>query len=260
LGLDLKFLNNLYEFTRKGWARPGQNVIEIGAQQLANNFLEAAEKLDSLYALFGRKRPALGSAKGDIRAMAHSAPSSRLFWEALGFSYSAIDFDGHKNSIALDLNRDCVATSMRGQFDLVVNCGTTEHVANQANAFAVIHDLARTGAIMYHDVPVCTFGHGMVNYTPKFFLQLFRQNDYQPLFIRVEAWTEREVPRYVRAMNRKWGKGHSIRFDAVTDLTISAALQKVRDQPFTTPLDVPRSPMIRQYAHPRRWKHLIPLR
>jgi SAM-dependent methyltransferase len=259
LGLDLKFLNNLYEFASKGWVRPGQNVIEIGAQQLANNFLEAAESLDALYALFGRKRPVLGSPKSDIRAMAHSAPSSRLFWESLGFSHFTIDFEGHKNSTALDLNCDSVATSMRGRFDLVVNCGTTEHVVNQANAFAVIHDLAKPGAIMYHDVPVCTFGHGMVNYTPKFFLQLFRQN-YQPLFIRVEAWTEREVPRYVRAMNRKWGKGHSIGFDAVMDLTISAALRKVRDQPFTTPLDVHRSIMMRQYAHPRRWKHLIPLR
>ncbi len=134
-------------------------------------------------------------------------------------------------------------------------------MANQSNAFAVIHDLTKVGGIMYHDVPVCMFGHGMINYSPKFFLQLFRQNDYEPIFIRVHAWTETEIPRYVRAMNRKWGAGHSIEFDGIRDITINAALRKVRDQSFITPLDLPRGMMVKQYIRsPRKWKHLVPLR
>jgi hypothetical protein len=261
MGLDRKFLETFDELARADLVRPGQKVIEIGAQQLADPFLQAIDLLDDIYKLFGQKRPHLGTPNDDVTGLANSAPSSRLFWESLGLSYTAIEFDGHRSSVSLDLNREIVSDELRGNFDLIVNGGTTEHVVNQENAFRVIHDLARIGAVMYHDVPVCLFGHGLINYSPKFFLQLFRQNDYEPIFIRVQAWNEAKIPRYVRAMNRKWGRGHAFNFDGVKDLTISAAFRKVRDQPFVTPLDLPRTLMMKQYIRSwRRWKHLLPLR
>jgi len=142
-----------------------------------------------------------------------------------------------------------------------VNTGTTEHIANQENAFRVIHDFARVGAVMYHEVPVCMFGHGLINYSPKFFLQLFRQNLYEPLFIRTHAWESAAIPRYVRAMNRKWGRGQTFNFEGVKDITITAALRKVVDRPFVTPLDLPRRFMVKEYVRSwRSWKHLLPLR
>ena len=261
MGLDRKFLESLHEFARAGFVQPGHKVIEIGAQQLAVPFLQSVDLLDVIFKLFGQIRPELGVPKGSAISLASNAPSSRLFWESLGLSYSAIDYDGHRNSISLDLNCETVPDDLRGKFDLVVNGGTTEHVVNQDHAFRVIHDLARVGAVMYHDVPVCMFGHGLINYSPKFFLQLFRLNDYHPLFIRVQAWSETKIPRYVRAMNRKWGRGNSFDFEGVKDLTITAAFRKLREQPFVTPLDLPRTLMMKEYVRSwRRWKHLLPLR
>jgi hypothetical protein len=111
MGLDRKFLECLHEFARAGLIRPGQRVIEIGAQQLADPFLLAGDELDAVFKLFGRRRPALGSPTGGTSLLS-TAPSSRLFWESLGFSYSAIDFDGHRNSISLNLNCDDVPSHL----------------------------------------------------------------------------------------------------------------------------------------------------
>jgi SAM-dependent methyltransferase len=260
MGLDRKFLEALCEFGRSGLVKSGQRVIEIGAQQLADPFLEARELIENAYRIFGAEPQELGTPKGNSN-LAYTAPSSRKFWESIGFTYAAIEFDGHRNSISLDLNREAVTQELSGKFDIVVNGGTTEHVVNQDNAFRVIHDLTKAGGVMYHDVPVCLFGHGLINYSPKFFLQLFRMNDYEPLFIRVQAWQHAEIPRYVQAMNRKWGDGNVFSFDGVKEMTISAAFRKTRDQPFATPLDLPRSLMMKQYLRsPRKWKHLLPLR
>jgi hypothetical protein len=68
--------------------------------------------------------------------------------------------------------------NLRGAFDLVVNIQTSEHIVNQNDCFRVMHDLLRKGGIMHHEVPACLFGHGLFNYSPKFFLQLMRENDY----------------------------------------------------------------------------------
>ena len=91
----------------------------------------------------------------------------------------------------LDLNNDRVPEKLLGAFDLVINAGTTEHLANQENAFRVIHDLTRRGGLMYHEVPggSCT-DHGFVAYQPKFFHRLMQQNDYQRSCSR--SWHRRQ--------------------------------------------------------------------
>jgi hypothetical protein len=63
-----------------------------------------------------------------------------------------------------------------------VNFGTTEHVANQLNAFKLIHDLAAKGCIMVHTLPSHgQFNHGLVNYNPKLFWMLAHSNGYRLL-------------------------------------------------------------------------------
>jgi hypothetical protein len=34
--------------------------------------------------------------------------ANRIFWESLGFRFAALDFDGHRDSTAIDLNKDTV--------------------------------------------------------------------------------------------------------------------------------------------------------
>src|SRR5258708_26212446 len=120
--------------------------------------LRGPESVDDLFRLYERAPPSLGSANDQgalngVERLPDDAPSSRVFWESLGFKYSALDFDGHRDSIAIDLNRDAVPRRLKGAFDLAVNTGTTEHVANQDNAFRVIHDLIRPGGVQVHELP-----------------------------------------------------------------------------------------------------------
>jgi hypothetical protein len=227
MGLGFSFLQDLLTLQRSG-ALNGQRLIEIGSQQLANAFLEADELLEEVYRAFSRPRIPLGAPNASSVAL---APSSREFWKSLGFEYTAIDFDGHRDSIAVDINREPAPEDLKGKFDLVINTGTTEHIVNQENAFRIIHDLACANGIMYHEVPAGDWDHGLFNYTPKFFLLLHKFNDYRELLMR---------PR------------------SNSDMTIRVALQKRIEREFITPLDVPLELVPRKHRNPWRTLRRFP--
>jgi len=112
-----------------------------------------------------------------------NAPQASMFWKWLGFSYKAIDIDGTPHSIPLDLNYDEVPFKEQGNYQIVTNYGTTEHVANQLNAFKIMHDLVSVDGLMIHNLPAQGMhNHGLVNYNPKFFWLLARSNGYQWLY------------------------------------------------------------------------------
>jgi hypothetical protein len=260
MGIGLGFLANLVELKRSGAIDGFTRVIEIGAQQLADSFLTADDLLSEVYSLFGKDRVQLGVPSGDGNFI-KAAPSSRLFWQSLGFEYASIDFTGEHDSLALDLNRDAVPQNWIGRFDLVINTGTTEHIANQDNAFRMVHDLARKGAVMYHDVPLFMLGHGLINYSPRFFVHLFLRNGYDPLFIRMSRVESGKVPDYVTALNRKWGNDRAINLDGLDTMMITAAFRKAGRAPFATPLDIPKRALLPKYLRlPRTWRHLLALR
>ena len=245
MGLSSNFVADLTELKKRAALDGISSVIEIGAQQLSNALLRSKEATDDLFRLYNRLSQALGSPnfQGAINGLEHQpddAPASRLFWESLGFTYSALDFDGHRDSIAIDLNRDFVPRRLRGSFDLAVNTGTTEHVANQDNAFRVIHDLVRPGGIMMHDLPAQgMMTHGLINYNPKFFWHLCRENRYEVLFLKVCSHPLNPVPANVLDSNIQFSGHQHISIESIPDFTIRAALRKTSNHPFVTPLDIP---------------------
>jgi hypothetical protein len=223
MGLRREFLEDLITLKRLGALDKARRVIEIGSQQLADCFLASTDLLDQIYGMFDRPRFELGAPSG--KDFTSSAPPSRPFWTSLGFDYAAIDLDDQPDCIRLDLNTDQVPEALRQQFDLVVNAGTTEHVANQAQAFRIIHDLTKIGGVMFHEVPAGSWNHGLVNYTPKFFLLLHKQNDYEQVYLRER--TE-------------------------DDMFIRSALRRRLKREFTTPLDVPAEVMPLKFRQPWR--------
>jgi hypothetical protein len=223
MGLRREFLEDLLTLKRSGALSQARRVIEIGSQQLGDSFLASTDLLDQTYQLFGRPRVELGSPSGGD--FASTAPPSKPFWTSIGFDYATIDYDGHRDSIPLDLNTDRVPEKLRQQFDLVINTGTTEHIANQAQAFHIIHDLTRIGGVMFHEVPAGSWNHGLINYTPKFFLLLHKQNDYEQVYMRERT---------------------------DDDMFIRVALRKRLNREFATPLDVPPEVMPLKYKQPWR--------
>src|SRR5205823_3928504 len=91
---------------------------------------------------------------------------------------------------------DDVPPEHRGAYDLVTNCGTTEHVVNQINSFRVIHDLTKPGGgYMLHDLPWSgMFNHGLVNYKPHLFWRLCESNHYSVVDMRLRAQVNDPAP------------------------------------------------------------------
>jgi hypothetical protein len=234
---------------REGYLRSPLSVVEFGAQQLANSLLSAREDLESLGDLFGVGEPCplpcalptrLDDNGGEL--LAENAPKAREFWGWLGFSYAAIDIDGSLESIPLDLNYDSPPDHMIGAYPLVTNFGTTEHVANQLNAFKIVHDLAAHRGIMIHELPMQgMLNHGLVNYNPKFFWMLARSNGYRIIYTNVNAATSYyPLPENIVGTVSPFEPDIEMRRHAyrVADMGIVAVLQKVFDIPFVAPIDV----------------------
>lgn len=84
-----------------------------------------------------------------------------------------------------------------GEFDLLTNYGTSEHVHNQYHCFKNAHDLVRTGGVMVHAVPAVGSwpGHCLFWYTLPFFSLLAGLNGYKVLCreIRPKPKPEREL-------------------------------------------------------------------
>jgi hypothetical protein len=165
--------------------------------------------------------------------------------ERVGCEYTAYDiFQGYRTTI-FDLNKSDVLPQHRGYFDLVINCGTTEHVLNQINSFRVIHDATRVGGIIYHALPMLGYmDHGYFNYNPRLFLDLARANEYSILSLDFgwpgageSVYSKLVVPysehgkEDLAVLEERW-EGSKI-----PNAGIQILLKKISDTPFRAPFE-----------------------
>lgn len=206
---DLKIIDIL----RDGSLIPaGARVMEIGAQQL-----------------------------NDGADLPLDAPYARDLWKSWGYKYACIDIDGSPDALPLDLNYDKAPLFHRGKYDLVTNFGTTEHIANQLNAFEVIHDLTKVNGIMLHNVPAQGYHtHGLVNYTLKFFWMLARSNNYKWHWMDfIDSKSPKSLPLDITETLKQYPGPHiDLSSYAVSDCGIIVALQKTKSSRFIPPVDV----------------------
>lgn len=249
MGLGANTLPLLRHLVLDGQVPANARVVEIGAQQLANCFLEARDELSWLADSLGVAAPCelpgslrTGHPVNGLEPLHAAAPRAEQFWRWLGFGYACIDIDGSPGAIPLDLNYDRVPMEERGRYHLVTNFGTTEHVANQLNAFKVIHDLAAPGGVMIHHLPAQgLFNHGLVNYNPKFFWMLARSNGYRVL--HADFWhADRSecLPRNVLDHVESFvpDAGERLASYTATDCMLLFVLKKSHAIDFVAPLDV----------------------
>jgi len=250
MGIGSAMLGLVATLKKDGYIPGHPSVIEIGAQQLASSVLESPESLHALQKAFGIGSPYTlpemreeSIAHGQLRNQYRDAPAARELWEWLGFTYAAIDIDGSEKAIPLDLNFDSIPAEHVGKYHLVTNFGTTEHIANQLNAFKVIHELTAHGGVMMHNLPSQgMINHGLLNYNPKFFWNLARSNGYQVISGNYRSSAEyyglpQNIIDHVAPFDT------SIRTRAenykLADSSVVYVLQKMYDIPFVPPIDVP---------------------
>ena len=107
-----------------------------------------------------------GAAAPDEILLSHTKPGSKVedLMRDAGFRYEAFDVYSSGATRIFDLNCDSLDAADRERFDVVTNCGTSEHIANQYNIFKVAHEALKPGGVMLNFVPF--FGqvdHGLIN-------------------------------------------------------------------------------------------------
>jgi hypothetical protein len=239
MALGSKELPLLVKLLEERRIRPGGAVMEIGAQEISGSFLEQRDLLPVIARLHGVGAPC---PLPEVAGEGHPAPA-RLFWSWLGYRYACIDLDGTPGALPLDLNHAAVPVRHRRRYQLVTNFGTTEHVANQLNAFKVIHDLTATGGVMLHNLPAQgMFNHGLVNYNPKFFWLLARSNRYRLLHFSFNTGADGyALPANILDAMTPFDADGVKRLESYrgTDCGLVVALEKTSRAPFVAPLDVP---------------------
>ena len=168
-----------------GWLTPDKNrILDVGPQ----NVYFCTEEQISKFIANHRGEISDDKLTTEIKRLAYFStprPEERttLFSEIAdlaGIEYQAIDICPAPKTILLDLNYDQAPSEYHDHFDVVLNFGTTEHIFNQWNCFEIIHDSVKTGGIIYCILPLNGYlTHGYYCYTPLFFRDLARANDYE---------------------------------------------------------------------------------
>jgi len=148
--------------------------------------------------------PLVGKRMLELGGKINAPFTYKAYFEAIGFEHISIDWNGDHGALIRDLQKPLFQEL--GQFDMVSNMGTTEHVSDQAGVWANIHNLTKEGGVYvgqtpYHDGK-SWWWHGDWYPTEDFFKSFAELNnwDIERMYI------DREVPNqnlYVRMIKEE---------------------------------------------------------
>lgn len=74
-------------------------------------------------------------------------PTVKEYWENKGVMHTSIDLNGQDGAIPVDLSKP-LPEKYQNAFDIVTNCGTSEHVDNQFECWKNIHKCLRVNGFL----------------------------------------------------------------------------------------------------------------
>jgi hypothetical protein len=134
--------------------------------------------LGNLFPFVRPSEEALLAQRGIDLSLPKEKFSAHLFTQVLGArSYQSLDVSDYQGSeIIANLNHP-LPPQHRGRYDVVVDAGTLEHLANLSTALDNIFGLLRPGGIYYFGVPCNNWvDHGFFQFSPTFFRDLCIDN------------------------------------------------------------------------------------
>jgi hypothetical protein len=211
-------------------------VCDIGATQL---YLESSvDCLELFIDKFKKYETPHNLSQTDLQELANLGHAKKM-WELMRYDYLCVDTSSETDTLNLDLNFDEVPIGRRGCAQLVMNMGTTEHVANQIQAFKIIHDVTAVGGLMYHNLPFQGYQtHGLINYTPKFFWMLCRSNEYEFLDFSIQYGEPKDGlhPDIIQSIQQTGNRLPTEKFVSTTS-GIRTLLRKKKNAGFVPPFD-----------------------
>jgi hypothetical protein len=100
--------------------------------------------------------PLVGSTMFELGGIASKTAEGKFltfkdYFEGLGYRHVSVDMDGRFGALDRDLRKPL--WSEFGQFDMVCNMGTSEHVTEQKPCWENIHNLTKVGGIYVGSTP-----------------------------------------------------------------------------------------------------------
>ena len=233
----------------------GGSLLEIGE---ANWYGDVDPQM--LYVDCSQYHPTGQESSSDLPAV---IKSGNLFAIAKAF-YAAtfdperivsIDINGTAAALRVDLNDGhAVSEAIRdGDFDVIINHGTAEHVFNIAQVFRTMHDACEVGGLMVHDAPFTGWiDHGFYCLHPTLFYDLAQANCYEVVKVAMHEWRSRTIiPVEGRGHVAKLAKAGAIPKNSM----LFVALRKLYDTPFRVPMQGVYAGTIGE-AGERAWEEL----
>lgn len=117
----------------------------------------------------------------------------------IGINHISIDWNGENGALKLDLTKP-LDTKFNNFFEIVTNCGTTEHINLQYEVFKNLHDCGKKECFYINCVPldteqnkkihgVHTSPHGLYEYHTNFFIKLCELCNYEIIDINTDKST-----------------------------------------------------------------------
>lgn len=143
----------------------GAKVLSLGYPDLV------MEKHDVVEAL--NVEPTKFTANGAWHGRKHPLPETQHVFELVGATLDCVDIVASRGCERIvDLNYP----HSLGEFDLVLDCGTTEHCFNVAQAIVNAAEAVKPGGRIFHCSPMTALNHGFWNMSPTLYSDFYTQN------------------------------------------------------------------------------------
>ena len=142
--------------------------------------------------------------------------SDRLFFTALGFeTVDAVDIGDHEGAnLIFDLNADDIRSHIPDEYDLVLDCGTMEHVFDVARVFRHLFEVTRIGGHIIHIMPGNNFyDHGFYQLSPTLFRDYYFHNKFDLVDVSVMEYHSNTYSAPSDPLVERWDRYRSWRYD-----------------------------------------------
>jgi len=119
-------------------------------------------------------------------------PHGETVFRMLGFSQiSVLDYSGFEGAdVLFDLNNSAVPKELVGQYDVIIDHGTLEHVFHLPNALNSLFQMLKVGGRLVCSAPSGNFfDHGFYMLQPTLFADWFAVNKWQVESIQIAQFT-----------------------------------------------------------------------
>jgi hypothetical protein len=135
---------------------PTEGIFELGAQEINPDVSD--EEIWSFIETFYPEAGNDHDLRGELARQGGSRCHMSTLAKAAGLPYIALDLDVRPGTVRFDLNFDRIEDRWRGAFKFTTSQGTLEHVANQVNCLAIMHEVTGVGGVIMLNLPLGSRG------------------------------------------------------------------------------------------------------